>query len=76
MTTKSQKDFIVDSIVEDMAQMLMEDTQCGITEALDIIYNSETYDKLCDYSTNVFTQSAAYNYSILQHEQKYGKICS
>jgi len=74
MTTKVEKDFIIDSLVEDMAQMLMEDTKCDISEALDMIYNSETYDKLCDYSTNIFTQSAAYNYAILQHELKYGKV--
>lgn len=67
-------DFVIDSIVEDMAQMLMEDTKCSVTAALDIIYNSETYEKLCDIETGLYLQSAGYNYSFLQHELKFGKV--
>jgi len=74
MLTQVQKDFIIDSLTEDMAQMLMDDTKCTIKKALNTIYNSETFEKLCDSETGLLTQSAAYNYSILQHELKYGKI--
>jgi len=72
--TKEQKEFLIDSIVEDMAQMLIDDTKCKIADALDIIYNSETYEKLCDFSTGLASQSAAYNYAVLQYELKNGKV--
>ena len=41
---------------------------------LDIIYNSQTYDKITDLSTGLYFQSSGYNYDILKHELTYGKV--
>lgn len=66
--------FLIDSLVEDMATYLMEDKNMSMTEALDTVYNSQTYDKIKDVSTGLYFQSSDYNYDILKHELKYGKV--
>lgn len=43
-------------------------------EALALVYNSDTYAKLLDYETGLFSQSSAYVYGIHSQELKTGKI--
>ena len=74
MTDAIQTKFLIDSIVEDMAKYLVEDKGISEIDALDIIYNSQTYDKITDLSTGLYFQSSAYNYDILKHELTYGKV--
>jgi hypothetical protein len=45
-----------------------------ITEALDTLYGSETYTKLCNPDTGLYFQSTQYIYTILKEELKTGKI--
>lgn len=70
----NKKKFLIDSIVEDMAKYLIEDKGISEIEALDTIYNSQTYDKIMDLSTGLYYQSSGYNYDILKHELKFGKV--
>lgn len=65
---------MIDSIVDDMAKYLIEDRDLSIMEALDIVYNSQTYEKINDLSTGLYIQSSGYNYDMLKHELKYGKV--
>lgn len=65
---------MIDSLVDDMAKYLIEDDGLSIMEALDIVYNSQTYEKINDLSTGLYFQSSGYNYDMLKHELKYGKI--
>ena len=66
--------FLIDSLVEDMAKYLMEEKGVSMIDALDTIYNSQTYEKITDLSTGLYFQSSDYNYNLLQHEMKYGKV--
>lgn len=66
--------FLIDSIVEDMAKYLVEDKGLSLIDALDTVYNSQTYDKITDLSTGLYYQSSGYNYDMLKHELKYGKV--
>lgn len=66
--------FLIDSLVEDMAKYLMEEKCLSLIDALDTIYNSQTYEKITDLSTGLYFQSSDYNYNLLQHEMKYGKV--
>lgn len=66
--------FLIDSIVEDMAKYLVEDKGLSLIDALDTVYNSQTYDKITDLSTGLYYQSSGYNYDLLKHELKYGKV--
>lgn len=66
--------FLIDSLVEDMAKYLMEEKSLSLIDALDTIYNSQTYEKITDLSTGLYFHSSDYNYNLLQHEMKYGKV--
>ena len=57
-----------------LAVMLVEDYRISIPEALDILYNSETYEKLQDPRTGLYFQSPVYVYDFLLQELKNGKI--
>ncbi len=52
----------------------MEDYKMSMSDALDAVYNSDTYSKLLDLETGLFSQSTAYVFSILMRELKEGKL--
>ena len=71
--TNKQK-FLVNCIVDDVARYLIEDQKISITEALDIVFNSQFYEKLTDLETGLYYQGAPYNYEFLKHELEFGKV--
>jgi hypothetical protein len=66
--TKAQLQFIINSDVERMAQYLIEDDGVTIINALDMIYNSQIYQKLQDRKTGLYLYSPAYIYNYLKEE--------
>ena len=70
----AEQKFLVESIIADVTRYLIEDMDLSILEALDIVYNSEFYDRLVDLETGLYYQSPAYCYEYLKHELKYGKV--
>ena len=46
----------------------------SITEALDVVYNSQLYEKILDLETGLYYQSAGYNYELLRNELLTGKV--
>ncbi|MBR0245242.1 MAG: hypothetical protein IJQ61_02050 [Bacteroidales bacterium] len=70
----SQESFMIEELVKDLVLKLMEEQKMSMSEALDAVYNSDTYAKVLDLETGLFSQSTAYVYSILQRELKEGKI--
>ena len=66
--TKAQLQFIINSDVERMAQYLIEDNGVTIINALDMIYNSQIYQKLQDRKTGFYLYSSAYIYNYLKEE--------
>ncbi len=70
----SQESFMIEELVKDLVLKLMEEQKMSMNEALDAVYNSDTYAKVLDLETGLFSQSTAYVYSILQRELKEGKI--
>ena len=66
--TKAQLQFIINSDVERMAQYLIEDNGVTIINALDMIYNSQIYQKLKDRKTGLYLYSPAYIYNYLKEE--------
>ena len=70
----SREAFMIEELVKDLILKLMEDNKMSMTEALDAVYNSDTYEKIQDLDTGLFSQSTAYVYSILKREIIEGKI--
>ena len=52
----------------------MEEQKMSMSDALDAVYNSDTYEKILDLETGLFAQSTAYVYAILLRELKEGRI--
>ena len=67
-------EFAIEELVKELALRLMEERGFSMKEALDTIYNSDTYTKVLDLRTGLYSQSTAYVYSILETEILTGKI--
>ena len=70
----SKENFMIEELVKDLILRLMEDHKLSLQEALDTIYNSDTYKKILDQETGLFSQSTPYVYGILERELREGKI--
>lgn len=66
--------FLLDCLIEQLAMFVMEDYNLSMPEALNLVFNSQLYDKINDLSTGLYYQSAAFNYRLLRREIAYGKI--
>lgn len=66
--------FLIDSLVEQLTLMAVEEYKLSVPQALQLVYNSQLYEKITDLETGLYCQSAKYNYELLRHEMKYGKI--
>lgn len=69
-----QTKFLIDSLVEQLSLRAMKDYSLSMIEALQMVYNSQLYEKIIDLETGLYYQSAAYNYGLLKREIAYGKI--
>ncbi len=70
----SKETFMIEELVKDLVLKLIEDSDLSVQEALSRVYNSDTYEKILDLKTGLFSQSTAYVYEILKHELQEGKI--
>ena len=63
-------------LVKNLAILLMnENKEMKIDEALAIVFNSDTYQKIMNDKAGLYFQSPRYFFSFLESELKNGKIC-
>lgn len=55
-------------MMRDLAMMLIKKYNVSLSEALDVLYNSETFEKLQDERTGLYFQSPVYVFDFLQKE--------
>ena len=67
-------EFVIEELVKELALRLMDERGLTMKQALDTIYNSETYTKVLDLRTGLYSQSTVYVYSFLENEILTGKI--
>lgn len=60
--------YLVECITQDLIQYLMEDNNITMEQAFDIVYNSETFEKLNDFGTHLYYESSGYVYECLKEE--------
>ena len=63
-----------EALAVDLAELIAKDFDMTITEALDAMYGSDTYSKLCDPNTGLYFQSSQYVYSFLKNELLTAKL--
>lgn len=62
-------------MVKNLALLLMEkDSSLSMEQALSVVFNSETYQKMMDEKTRLYYQSPRYVFSFLEAELSTGKI--
>ena len=66
--------YMKEAISADLAELLAQDYELTIAEALDALYESETYIKLCNPATGLYFQSTQYIYSFLKNEMATGQL--
>lgn len=66
--TSEQIEIMKDELTVELADWLMETYGYSPFEALDILYTSETFDRLQETSTGFYFQSVGYVSSFLKNE--------
>lgn len=68
------KQFLVESLVKELVEMLMKEYGWDMQKSLDVVYSSETFAKLEDERSGLYYQGAVYVYSFLKQEIETGAI--
>ena len=69
-----QKQLMKDDICVELAGYLMDDYHYSRDDAIDVLYTSETFERLQDDATGLYYQSSGYVYSFLQSELNKAKV--
>jgi hypothetical protein len=65
---------MMDFITSDVIMAIIEDTGLDMPEAMKTFYNSEIFERLCDYQTGLYRESGGYIYDLNKIEKKHGYI--
>ena len=65
---------LIEGITQDLIIFVVEDKGNDIEEAMKLVYNSATFEKLSNHDTGLYRESSAYVYELLKDELREGKI--
>jgi hypothetical protein len=71
MTKQEQ---LVEYQIQDIIEYIVTDLQIEYDKAMQIFYNSQTFDKLTDIETGLYLESSAYIYGLFQDERNFGHL--
>ncbi|MBQ7942279.1 MAG: hypothetical protein IJ328_07750 [Muribaculaceae bacterium] len=69
-----KEQFMIEEITKELVLLLIDEQGKNMHDALRTVYTSDTFAKLCDLKTGLYTQSTAYIYEYLETELKTGKL--
>jgi hypothetical protein len=72
--TAEQRQLLKDELATELAGYLMDEYQYTPDVAIDILYTSETFERLQDDKTGLYYQSPGYVYTFLQNELNTAKV--
>ncbi len=70
----NEQQAMMNDMARELALLLIEDYHMTMGEALDMVFNSDTYEKLVDERTGLYFQSPRYVYDFLKNELLTGKM--
>lgn len=70
----NEKQAMMNDIIKELVVLLMEDRKMRMEEALDTVFNSDTYARLTKEHTKLYIQSPRYVYDFLKTELLTGKM--
>lgn len=65
---EKQIKFMQEKLSIELVEMLIEEYNYDMQKALDVFYNSKTFERLSDSSTGFYYQSAGYVFDYLKEE--------
>lgn len=71
MTKQEQ---LVEYQIQDIIDYIVTDIQIEYDKAMQLFYNSKTFDKLTDIETGLYLESSAYVYGLFQDERNFGQL--
>lgn len=74
MNTDNTFEFLVEYITARVVEWIIDEQKVGLEEALLIFHNSETFEKLCERTTDLYIESPAFIYEIFKEEMRRGTI--
>ena len=72
--TNTQIECMIEDLSSEIIRILMEEWQYNMTQAMEIYYNSDTFERLSDSTTGLYYQSAGYVYDFLKKELTTGQV--
>ena len=70
----TKETFMIEEVSKEIIGLLMSERGLSMEDALRTLYTSDTYSKLIDLSTGLYSQSTAYVYEYLDKELSTGKM--
>ena len=70
----TKQDQIIEYQIQDIIEYIVTDIQIEYDKAMQIFYNSQTFDKLTDIETGLYLESSAYVYGLFQDERNFGHL--
>lgn len=71
MTKQEQ---LVEYHIQDIIEYIVMDLNIEYDKAMQLFYNSQTFDKLTDIETGLYLESPAYVYGIFQDERNFERL--
>ena len=72
--TNTQIECMIEDLSSEIIRILMEEWQYNMTQAMEIYYTSDTFERLSDPTTGLYYQSAGYVYDFLKKELTTGQV--
>lgn len=60
--------FLTDHVLSELVRYVIEDTGCGIEQAMEKVYNSPLMELLQDEEGELYVQSPAYLYELMNNQ--------
>lgn len=70
----NEKQAMMNDMARELVTLLMEDRGMQMEEALDTVFNSDTYARVTEEKTKLYFQSPRYVYDFLKTELLTGKM--
>lgn len=70
----TKESYMIEETTKEMIALLIENRGISMEDAVNLVYTSETFSKLCNLSTGLYFQSTPYVYEYLEKELIKGKL--
>lgn len=66
--------YLKEGLTTDLVEFLIADYKLSLQSALDTLYESDTFSKICNPDTGLYYQGSKYVYTYLQNEIETGNM--